>query len=891
MKKRLLSMFTALALCAAFVPAPALGEEATGEGAAASAAGLIGGLGEGETPDLGNNYNKGEDSGSGLIGAGGSAAPENGVVEVSTKDALLNDVAQGGEVKLTADITIDASLNIAGVAVTLDLNGHVLKYENSEKPGSVIKVWDCGNLTIKDSNPAAEYKFTPNDDGLWVLDKQDGTETIKGGIITGGTGTNIDGAIGTYGGGVFVEPKGALVMTGGNIVGCFASSSGGGVYNEGRFTMKSGAIESCTAADGLSGGVWNSGEFTMSNGVIGNSDSNGNDASDIRNIAYSTANFTIRDKAEIYAKVTNEHVLNADGGEIRGMVTNTISGTISGSNSTSTTFTGEMINDGKIERGMFTGSVINNGTITSGTFAGSVTVGGSMIVDANCQVIFEGDNSSLTISKGGTVKTVAAGDDAKPGLLSLGEGVALTVEGTLVNNGILYVSDTTNLKVAANVGGNLCLDNVTVTENCTLDMKECLLTIEGFLKFENGANLIVKNAKQVNATDVSLSGGSYYCRVIAGDNEGTVTGGNFYDTVTFRSQAGGQAIRVSGGTFYGKMKGKHSTEGHPKVTFKDGEDVYAIQVTSGKAVAPDTPSKSGYTFAGWYTGAGEKFDFENTSVTSDITLTAKWTINSSPRYQVVVPDELPHGTLDVSAKYAYRGATVTITATPDSGYVLETLVATDARGNELALTDKGDDTFTFVMPGGKVEVRATFMEDNSLLNFFFDVPNDAYFYEAVKWAAASGIAQGYGNGMFGPYDVCTRAQVVTFLWRAAGAPEPSTLSDFADIPQDAYYAKAVAWAVEAGIAHGYSSDVFGPDDACTRAQTVTFLWRAAGSSATSGEDAFTDVSEGAYYEDAVAWAAEEGIAQGYGDGTFGPDDGCARGQAVTFLWRADQSDQ
>ena len=567
----------------------------------------------------------------------------------------------------------------------------------------------------------------------------------------------------------------------------------------------------------------------------------------------------------------------------------------------------------------------------------NVTVEGGLTIGANCGVLFEVDNSSLTIREGGVVRTVVVGEDANPGELSLGAGVALTVNGKLVNEGVLSVSDMENLKKAADVGGDLRLSRMVVTEDYALDMKGGLLIISESLNFEPGANLTVKNASKVDALGTEISDGSYYCPVYAGDEpfaggENAISGGSFYGPVTLRHQGssgGATPSVVSGGTFYGTVEGgacitggtfyeSVKLTGKPEFTYvsggtfygdlpvdSDGKPVsirdyivtftndgtkYAMQVVAngGTVSAPDAPSKNGYTFAGWYTEAGEKFDFENARVTGDIALTAKWAINSSPRYAIVVSDEPSHGTVAVSAKYAYRGATVTIAVAPDAGYTLETLVVTDARGNELTLTDKGDGTFTFVMPGSKVEVRASFMEDNSLLNLFYDVPNDAYFYEAVKWAVASGIAQGYGNGMFGPDDPCTRGQVVTFLWRAAGCPEPSAPSSFSDVSQDAYYVKAVAWAVEAGIAHGYSSDAFGPDDVCTRAQVATFLWRAAGSPESVASSGFADVAEDAYYAGAVAWAAESGVAHGYDNGLFGPDDGCTRGQAVTFLWRADQ---
>ena len=259
--------------------------------------------------------------------------------------------------------------------------------------------------------------------------------------------------------------------------------------------------------------------------------------------------------------------------------------------------------------------------------------------------------------------------------------------------------------------------------------------------------------------------------------------------------------------------------------------------------------------------------------------------SSSSSYPITVPDKTENGSVAVSPKTASKGSTVTITVTPDSGYVLETISVTDKNGNDLKLTDKGNGKYTFTMPGGKVEVKVTFMEDNSVLNFFYDVPNDAYYYEAVKWAAENGITGGVGNSLFAPNQPCTRAQIVTFLWRAAGSPAPKSMSSFTDVPADAFYAKAVAWAVENGITSGTGEGKFSPNAICTRAQSVTFLYRASGSPAVSGSAEFSDVSTTAFYADAVAWAAKKGITTGIGGGLFGSDNDCTRSQIVTFLWR------
>ena len=260
--------------------------------------------------------------------------------------------------------------------------------------------------------------------------------------------------------------------------------------------------------------------------------------------------------------------------------------------------------------------------------------------------------------------------------------------------------------------------------------------------------------------------------------------------------------------------------------------------------------------------------------------------SSDPTYSVTV-DKTENGSVTVSPKSASKGDTVTVTVKPDSGYVLETLTVTDKNGNELTLKDKGDGKYTFTMPAGKVEVKATFMEDNSVLNFFYDVPNDAFFYEAVKWAVKSGVTNGLSDTMFGPYESCTRAQIVTFLWRAAGSPEPKTASSFTDVPVSTYYAKAVAWAVENGITNGMTATEFAPDATCTRGQSVTFLYRALGKKVESSAN-FTDAKSDAFYADAVNWAVASDVTNGTSNTTFSPNADCTRAEIVTFLYRAYQ---
>ena len=255
--------------------------------------------------------------------------------------------------------------------------------------------------------------------------------------------------------------------------------------------------------------------------------------------------------------------------------------------------------------------------------------------------------------------------------------------------------------------------------------------------------------------------------------------------------------------------------------------------------------------------------------------------SSSRRYDVSAPS-VKHGDVTVSPKRASKGDTVTITVKPDSGYELDTLTVKDVSGSKIKVKDKGDGKFTFTMPASKVTVSAEFAEIETL--DFADVSTDAYYYEAVKWAAKKGITGGTGDGTFNPNGACTRAHIVTFLWRAAGSPAPKSTVNFADVPAGSYYAKAVAWAVENGITLGTGDGTFSPNATCTRAQSVTFLYRALGTAPTT-VNGFTDVTADAFYADAVAWAVESGVTNGTSASTFSPNNGCTRAQIVTFLYR------
>ena len=540
------------------------------------------------------------------------------------------------------------------------------------------------------------------------------TFTMNGGSIIGCTA---DG-----GGGVLVALECHFTMNTGAVIQSCTAQMGGGVYclgmsgSSGTFTLNGGTIQSCKALGRGGGGVSNSGEFLMQNGSIKGctSEKDSNASGGVLNSGqFTMSGGTVEDN------VTNSGTINADDGEITGGVTN--SGTITGS-------------------GGVTGS-------SSTTFSGSVT------------------------NNGGTLTGFC------------------TFTGTVINN-----------------GGKII----------------------GFCDFEKA----------------NLSGEL---------------------TVTFDPDNGEQSF----------------TRQVPWC--KDGA---ALTEPS------PAPTKDGYSFDGWYKGYGwDKWDFDTNKVSYTMTLTARWTENppapsyddSDPTYAVSAPTA-ENGKIAVSPRYAERGERVTVTLTPDEGFELESLTVTDSRGNELTLTDKGDGRYTFTMPARRVEIKASFVETVEV-SPFADVAIDAYCYEAVRWAVKNGITDGVGNDRFAPEQSCTRAQIVTFFWRAAGSPVVNYAMDLSDVAEDAYYGEAVRWALSEGITTGTGKSSFSPDATCTRAQAVTFLARALNANA-SGKAEFGDVPTDSYFAEAVAWAAANGVTEGVGGGLFGSDNSCTRGQIVTFLYRA-----
>ena len=326
------------------------------------------------------------------------------------------------------------------------------------------------------------------------------------------------------------------------------------------------------------------------------------------------------------------------------------------------------------------------------------------------------------------------------------------------------------------------------------------------------------------------------------------------------------------------------TDGEIKVTCDN--DITVTENEDGISATLPNATKT-YTFTASYNGDA---NHEKASGTCQVSVTRRSSSggsSSSDRSYAVTAPSTKNGDVTVSPKNASKGDHVTITVTPDKGYELDSLTVKDASGNKLKLTDKGNGKYTFTMPGSKVTVSAEFVEEQAA-SIFADVPADAYYAKAVEWAVKKGITNGKANGLFGSNDPCTRGQIVTFLWRAAGSPAPKgTAKVPADVLPGSYCYDAVAWALENGITNGLADGTFGVNSTCTRGQSVTFLFRAIGKLVDSKAE-FSDVLTDSYYANAVAWAVENGVTNGIGGGLFGPNNSCTRAQIVTFLFRAYQ---
>ena len=845
-------------------------------------------------------------------------------------DAHSGQALAGGNYYLNNDVTISQTITVRGT-VTLDLNGHVLKY-GSANNGSVIVVEGSGNLTLTDSNTTAVHKFTPDTNGLWVSD-ENGSKTVSGGVITGGTGYLIQYGYGEYvydayyGGGVYIAPGGQLTMTGGNIIGCSAEFGGGVCIYPGQtgepsqFSMSGGSIAGCVATTG-GGGVYayaKESVFNMRGTALirdcrCGEDGGGvricgmfqmSDSAAIRNCiaesatgsvygggvyVNSSSSFEMSGQAKIEdCQAISNSSSPSKGGGVH--LTNNTSLTLSGSAAIQKCTATNSVNPGEAYGGGVSAAYVSQITLAESASVGSCTAenGDALYLTAPNGKDWPGNGNFF--ANGGSVDgDVVLGDHKDYPCTITGSG------GTVFNGKVIVTAGSTiekgrfNGEVINNgtISGGEFTGKVINGESGTIAKGVSVTTLKFIVTFDNEGTKtteIVDQDSKLTAPSPAPTKDGYTLAGWYYDNNGSETEWSFdTDTVTRAMTLTAKWVQTYTVTF--------ETSG--------GSAVGPVTVDAGSTVTkPADPTKSGYTFGGWYKDSTLQtpWDFANDTVTADTTLYAKWTANPpapsyddpDPTYAVSAP-AAENGKIAVSPKNASAGSTVTITVKPDSGYVLETISVIDKNGNDLKLTDKGGGKYTFTMPASKVEVKATFMEDNSVLNFFYDVPNDAYYFEAVKWAAENGITGGVGNSLFAPNQPCTRAQIVTFLWRAAGSPVVNYRMPFTEVDEGAYYAEAVRWAASTGIVTGLTETTFGTDSVCTRAQAAAMIYRCAQAQGKGFTGAwmfhlpFTDVPEWAY--ESVAWCYMNGVTTGVNETAFAPGNDCTRAQIVTFLWRA-----
>ena len=763
--------------------------------------------------------------------------------------------ADNATVTLLKDVTEDVTIP-AGKTITLDLNGKTL---TNVKDHTIL---NNGNLTIAGTGKVdniSHAKGALYNKGTVVVNGGTFDRSKENGKNKGESGQNSWYTIKNVG--TMTINDGAIVQTAGNnaSLGKFSSLVSNGYFNAGDYTNNKGLDQPILTIDG---GMFRGGLNTIKNDDRAKLTINGGTFSNY-----------------YQAVVQNHNIAEITGGTFT-----------AASDANAETY--GIYNCGcgaEIDLGTLT---VSGGTFTGATYAvaevssqnAAVNISGGQFAGTKAAIVKSSTSNATIAISGGLFSSdpsayVAAGHyvDAS----NNGDYPYTVKEGTKPAGALIVVKDKTEPTVSGDITGTdkTAINNVIGNAN-----------VDGVAEAAKKADIVAKSGAPVAENDKVEIEVAVKVEAKAADlAKGQLT-----------FEASPVATVKVNGTVKGTVPVSNGMLNNNPITVK-----LPLPTVDGKLFTPKQIlhkfTGGGYEYfinesVGGMRGAGSFKIEDNCAVftiygfsTFELSGTVTYVVpssgggssSSSRRYDVSAPS-VKHGDVTVSPKSASKGDTVTITVKPDSGYELDTLTVKDASGSKIKVKDKGDGKFTFTMPASKVTVSAEFAEIETL--DFADVSTDAYYYEAVKWAAKKGITGGTGDGTFNPNGSCTRAHIVTFLWRAAGSPEPKSTVSFADVPADSYYAKAVAWAVENGITLGTGDGTFSPNATCTRAQSVTFLYRALGTAPTT-VNGFTDVTADAFYADAVAWAVESGVTNGTSASTFSPNNGCTRAQIVTFLYR------
>lgn len=763
--------------------------------------------------------------------------------------------ADNATVTLLKDVTEDVTIP-AGKTITLDLNGKTL---TNVKDHTIL---NNGNLTIAGTGKVdniSHAKGALYNKGTVVVNGGTFDRSKENGKNKGESGQNSWYTIKNVG--TMTINDGAIVQTAGNnaSLGKFSSLVSNGYFNAGDYTNNKGLDQPILTIDG---GMFRGGLNTIKNDDRAKLTINGGTFSNY-----------------YQAVVQNHNIAEITGGTFT-----------AASDANAETY--GIYNCGcgaEIDLGTLT---VSGGTFTGATYAvaevssqnAAVNISGGQFAGTKAAIVKSSTSNATIAISGGLFSSdpsayVAAGHyvDAS----NNGDYPYTVKEGTKPAGALIVVKDKTEPTVSGDITGTdkTAINNVIGNAN-----------VDGVAEAAKKADIVAKSGATVAENDKVEIEVAVKVEAKAADlAKGQLT-----------FEASPVATVKVNGTVKGTVPVSNGMLNNNPITVK-----LPLPTVDGKLFTPKQIlhkfTGGGYEYfinesVGGMRGAGSFKIEDNCAVftiygfsTFELSGTVTYVVpssgggssSSSRRYDVSAPS-VKHGDVTVSPKSASKGDTVTITVKPDSGYELDTLTVKDASGSKIKVKDKGDGKFTFTMPASKVTVSAEFAEIETL--DFADVSTDAYYYEAVKWAAKKGITGGTGDGTFNPNGSCTRAHIVTFLWRAAGSPEPKSTVSFADVPAGSYYAKAVAWAVENGITLGTGDGTFSPNATCTRAQSVTFLYRALGTAPTT-VNGFTDVTADAFYADAVAWAVESGVTNGTSASTFSPNNGCTRAQIVTFLYR------
>ncbi len=924
MKKRIISFILVLALCLSLLPLAAVA--ADGEPADDAP--------QQPTDALRDTGSTGEGTHADHYYCGGAACTHSdplfeNATPIASADELL--AADSGSYYLTADIDLSGTWTPQN-GMVLCLNGKRLSLTNAN--GAVIRVEMNSTFTLLDCGAGKiTHRGSSSGHGMRV----DGTFYMYGGTITQNWG---DDSRNDYAGGVYVWGTGRFYMYGGSIKkNDFTAGAPNAPHSKGVLVATGGTIELSRDADisdnGTSSDLYLCSDVRIDIGADGLS---GNNRFSVRlqyrptyrsGATVEITNPTTTDVSAYFRSADTDCITNDRPRDHVVLLTakldpNTTNLTVAVSPATLTlaqgtsgTLTAQASADTAHDRtyqwyqntqdsiyggGTAITSATNDGwtftvpdTLTPGTYYYYCTVslynrGGGIVQQQNAKAVVHVKRTALTVTQNNW--TYGDAEPPRPTVTGLPEGV------TLEQATVTYsVKDANNYSTTVPTNRGTYTVKVEYTDadgltysgtaDFTIAKKQITPPAADTTKFaytalEQTYQLAANAAYTVSSNTTQTDADSYTVTVSLNDTANTewTDGTTAAKEYTFTIAPATLTVTVLDKEI---VAGEDAPDLNSPVEGKDytvegllGADALT-QVTMSYNETPDTSKAGTYTI----NIAATLKNYDIATVSGVLTI-----LPAPPQRQpmgITAPGRVPGGKIELRPKNAAPGQTVTIITTPDKGYELDGLTVRDIDGEQLDLTDEGGGEFTFVMPRSSVTVTGYFVREGEEL--FCDVPVNAYYYDAVRWAKRNGITNGIGDGLFGSTLPCTRAQIVTFLWRAAGSPEPKSAANFTDVPASAYYARAVAWAVEAGITNGVGNGKFDPDAPCTRAQCVALLYRAAGSPKVSDTADFEDVAETAYYAGAVAWAQRHGITDGVSATRFAPDHDCTRAQIVAFLYR------